>query len=72
MDDNKLVDITSDQFLATADAARLIGLAQQTLASDRVSRRLGIPFHRFGAAVRYRRGDILAWAASHRQMAANG
>lgn len=69
MDDHQATNI--DQFLLTADAAKLIGLAAQTLASDRVTRRLGIPFCRFGSAVRYSRRDLLDWASS-RRVAANG
>ena len=60
-----------DQFLPTADAAKLIGLAEATLATDRVTRRLGIPFHKFGAAVRYSRNDLLKWAERRRQEVTN-
>lgn len=60
-----------DQFLATADAARLIGLAEATLATDRVTGRLNIPFYKFGSAVRYSRGDLLDWARRHRREVAN-
>ena len=64
MQDNQHSDI--DQFVPTSEAAKLIGLAEQTLASDRVTRRLGIPYCKFGAAVRYRRRDLLDWAATRR------
>lgn len=67
MQHNKVIENTDDQFLPTVEAAKLVGLAEQTLASDRVTRRLGIPFHKFGASVRYRRRDLLDWAASCRQ-----
>jgi len=50
------------EFLRTTDAAELLDLAEQTLASDRVSGRLGIPFSRFGRAVRYQRSALLEWA----------
>ena len=66
--ENPVYDI--DQFLPTSEAAKLIGLATQTLKSDRVTRRLGIPFAKFGSAVRYRRRDLLDWAS--RRIVANG
>jgi len=53
---------SESEFLPTTDAAKLLGLAEQTLASDRVSGRLGIPFSRFGRAVRYQRAALLEWA----------
>jgi len=72
MQDNAAADFGIGEFLPTAEAARVIGLAEQTLASDRVTHRLRIPFHKFGSAVRYRRSDLLNWAASCRQEVANG
>ncbi|HZT26459.1 MAG TPA: helix-turn-helix domain-containing protein [Pseudolabrys sp.] len=54
------------EFLPTAEAAKLLGLAAQTLASDRVNGRLGIPFNRFGRAVRYQRRALMEWAAGRR------
>jgi len=67
MHDNQL----PDQFLPTADAAKIIGLSEATLATDRVTSRLGIPFHKFGAAVRYSRSDLIEWAKQHRREANN-
>jgi len=62
MQENSIGDLVLDQFLPTSDAAKLIGLAEQTLASDRVTRRLGIPFCKFGSSVRYSRRALIEWA----------
>lgn len=55
-----------DDLLDTRSAAPVVGLAPATLELDRCRRRLGIPFIRCGRAIRYRRGDLLAWLNSHR------
>jgi len=67
MHDNEM----PDQFLPTADAAKLVGLSEATLATDRVTGRLNIPFHKFGAAVRYSRSDLIEWARRHRREASD-
>jgi len=67
MYDNQAVD----QFLPTADAAKVLGLSEATLATDRVTGRLSIPFCKFGSAVRYSRSDLIEWAKRHRREATN-
>ena len=47
-------------------AATYLGLAEQTLNNDQVTGKLGVPFYRFGRAVRYRLDELDAWAAARR------
>jgi predicted DNA-binding transcriptional regulator AlpA len=51
-----------DVLLFGAEAAYLAGLSVRTFESLRL-RGGGPPFVKLGRAVRYRRGDVLAWAA---------
>lgn len=53
-----------DELLRPAQAAALLQLAVRTLANDRSSGRLGIPFVRLGGGIRYRRQDLAAWVSS--------
>ena len=67
----RLVEITGAdppyEFWDDKRVSALLELAQKTLANDRVSRRLNIPYYKFGGAVRYRSDEVLAWAAARRR-----
>ena len=54
-------------YLSTNEAAGYLGLSARTLRRYRVTGE-GPVFHRFGTRVRYRRGDLDAWAAAHRRV----
>ncbi len=57
-----------DILLPTADAAGLLSVSERTLESFRL-RGGGPPFILIGRrAVRYRRGDLLAWIDSRRRV----
>src|SRR5262245_5756314 len=51
-----------DALLFGVEAAYLVGLSVRTLESLRL-RGGGIPYVKLGRAVRYRRADVLQWAA---------
>jgi len=56
------IEALPDSALLTEDeAAAFLRLAAQTLANDRSTRRLGIPFCRLGRAIRYQKGGIAHW-----------
>lgn len=44
--------------LKPSQAAQVVNLAEKTLANDRVTHELGIPFVRIGTSVRYRPADL--------------
>lgn len=46
------------QLLGEEQAAAYLGLKRSTLQKDRTVRSLGIPFAKFGRAVRYRQADL--------------
>jgi predicted DNA-binding transcriptional regulator AlpA len=48
-------------FLTEKQAARLLSISHRTMQAWRRSG-LGPPFIKLGRAVRYRRGDLIAWA----------
>ncbi len=52
---------TLRRLLTTKQAAELLGLAAQSLENDRVHRRIGLPYIKIGAAVRYREADLIAF-----------
>ncbi len=54
-------------FWSEKTTASVLNFAPKTLANDRVTGRLGIPFHKFGGAVRYRSDEVLVWAAERRR-----
>jgi hypothetical protein len=47
--------------LVPKQAAEFIGLPQSTLAMDRRSGRLGIPFYRLGRRVFYSESELTQW-----------
>ncbi|MGB8414979.1 helix-turn-helix domain-containing protein [Paraburkholderia sp.] len=56
------IEALSDSALLTPDeAAAWLRLSPQTLANDRATHRLGIPFARLGRAVRYPKGELSNW-----------
>jgi predicted DNA-binding transcriptional regulator AlpA len=56
----KTGSIEDDALLPEEYAARLLALSSRTLQAWR-TKRTGPPFVRVGRAIRYRRGDLLAW-----------
>lgn len=50
--------------LKPEQAAAVLNLAVKTLANDRTTHALGIPFARFGSAIRYRPSDLLEYIES--------
>lgn len=50
--------------LDSAEAAKYIGVAPQTLAIWRCAKRYDIPFVKVGSRVKYRKEDLDAWLAS--------
>jgi excisionase family DNA binding protein len=56
----------ADRFLSREEAAAYLGLTVSALAHDVVHGRLGIPRHKFGLSVRYRRSELDRWAESRR------
>jgi hypothetical protein len=53
--------------LTPHQAAAFLGLARQSLAIDRVNRRLGgVPFYKLGRLVFYRRSDLQRWVETRR------
>jgi hypothetical protein len=53
------------QYIPAPEAAKILGLAPQTLANQRF-RGVGLPYHKFGRAIRYLLADVLNYAESHR------
>ena len=62
----QLLATANDQtaLVDTREAAKLLGLAKQTLDVWRVSGRVRVPFIKLGHAVRYRRSDLQAFVES--------
>ena len=60
------------QYWTDGRVSDVLELATKTLANDRVTGRLGIPFYKFGGAVRYRSDEVLAWAAAKRRTSTSG
>ncbi len=58
----------SDEYVSSAEAAKLLGLARGTLPAWR-SKGEGPAFYRFGRSIRYRRSELEAWAADRRREA---
>jgi hypothetical protein len=50
--------------LVPEDAANFLGFKASTLANDRCTRKIGIPFLKFGRTVRYRLSDLEKFVAS--------
>ncbi len=48
--------------------ANFLNLAPKTLANDRVSGRLQIPFYKLNAAVRYSPAEVREWLAARRRV----
>jgi len=53
-----------NQLMTPHEAADLLGIEVQTLATWRCTGRYELPFVRVGRAIRYRRADVLAWIES--------
>ena len=51
-----------DRWLSRVEAAAYLGLAPQSLAHDVVTRKLGVPYAKFGNLARYRLSELIAWA----------
>ncbi len=60
-----MVQSHKPRYITAVEAAQILGLAPQTLANQRF-RRVGLPYHRFGRAIRYNVQDVLQYAESHR------
>lgn len=60
---------TPEKKLTTEEAAALLGVLPETLASWRCLGRYNLPYIKVGRAVRYDRRDIDAWLASRRTTA---
>ena len=54
------------ELLTPAQAARLLGLKEQTLAVWRSAHRYGLAYHKIGRRVMYRRADLDNWLATRR------
>lgn len=54
--------------ISSQDAAKLLGIAEQSLRHDRVSGRLGIPYYRVGARIAYSTDDLTAWLSARREV----
>jgi excisionase family DNA binding protein len=50
-----------NELLNEEQTAKLIGVAEQTLAGWRCNGRYGLPFVKVGRLVRYKRGDVMKW-----------
>ena len=58
---------TQATWLTTKEAARHLGCSVTFLATDRMTRRHGIPFCRVGRVVRYDIAELDAWLKANRQ-----
>jgi hypothetical protein len=57
----RIAALPSDALLTEEEAAAYLRLAANTLASDRVTGRLGVPYCRLGRAIRYPKGEVSTW-----------
>ncbi len=55
------------QFVTTAQAAEILGIAEGTLTTWRCTRRTELPYLKVGRCVRYKRSDIEVWANFQRR-----
>jgi excisionase family DNA binding protein len=55
-----------EEWVTRDEAAAYLKLSKKSLACDVQSKRLRIPFYRFGKAVRYKMSDLRSWAEAHR------
>lgn len=53
------------KYIPAPEVAKILGLSPQTLANQRF-RGVGLPYHKFGRAIRYLLADVLAYAENHR------
>ena len=58
---------SDEGFWKANKVATELNVSPKTLANDRVTGRLGIPFYKFGAAVRYSPPEVRAWAQAQRR-----
>lgn len=56
----------ANQMLTTEEAASLLGLKAATLSNWREDGSSELPFSKFGRSVRYRYGDVIAFAERQR------
>lgn len=59
---------TQTTWLTTREAAQHLGCSVNFLATDRCTRRHGIPFARVGRVVRYDRVELDAWLKANREL----
>ena len=57
--------MVSDSLLTRKEAARVLGMAPQTLAIWAMDGRNRLPMLKFGRTVRYRMSDLEKWMAAH-------
>lgn len=57
---------TNEDRMETPEAAALLGLAASTLATDRVRRRLRVPYYKIGRRVVYSRIELERYLAGCR------
>lgn len=56
-----VAEVHPPKLLTCEQAAEILGLKVQTLASWRLNQRHGLPFIRVGRSIRYREQDLLDW-----------
>lgn len=65
-----LAEPIADKLLTRHEAAAILGIAPQTLASWACTGRYGLPFVKIGSLVRYRLSDLNAFIESRSQSGA--
>lgn len=61
--------VTEDELLTTADAARVLDVTPGTLEVWRATKRYPLPYVKIGRSVKYRRSDVLAFIQSRTVLA---
>jgi excisionase family DNA binding protein len=56
-----------NELLSCQEAAKLLGMSEQTLAVWRSVKRYDLPYIKVGRLVKYLRSDLNKWVASRRQ-----
>lgn len=64
-----MTTLVQDEMLNSIQAAALLGVKPETLASWRCLGRYDLPYVPVGRAIRYSRADLEAWKASRRTTA---
>lgn len=57
--------MSEPQWITEKQVSQMTGIAEQTLRNHR-TKRVGIPYYKFGGSVRYKKTDVIGSMESHK------